>query len=94
MPLEDLPLGAGVHWEVGGGSWSQALCNAAAPIRIYPRAQQARLAGPELMSYGTNSGRVYFSDLTLAFLEDTNQYIANYSKNRTTEEEGEGARLL
>ena len=54
FPLEDLPLGAGSHWE-------------------------ARLAGGELMSYGTYSTIVYVSDLTLAFLEDTNQYIANYS---------------
>ena len=41
---------------------------------------EARLAGPELMSYGTGSGLVFVSDLTLAFLEDTNQYVANYSK--------------
>lgn len=34
---------------------------------------EARLAGPELMSYGSNSGQVYVSDLTFAFLEDTNQ---------------------
>lgn len=27
------------------------------------------------MSYGTGSGRVYFSDLTFAFLEDTNQCV-------------------
>lgn len=40
---------------------------------------EARLAGPEFMSYGTNSGLIYISDLTFAFLEDTNQYIANYS---------------
>lgn len=40
---------------------------------------EARLAGPEIMSYGTGSGQTYVSDLTLAYLEDTNQYIANYS---------------
>ena len=54
FPLEDLPLGKGVHWE-------------------------SRVAGPELMSYGLNSGQVYLSDLTLGFLEDTNQYIVDYS---------------
>ena len=54
FPLEDLPLGRGVHWE-------------------------SRVAGPELMSYGLNSGQIYLSDLTLALLEDTNQYIADYS---------------
>ncbi|RYY35096.1 hypothetical protein EON62_02770, partial [archaeon] len=54
FPLEDVPLGAGSHWE-------------------------ARLAGPELMSYGSGSGQVYVSDLTFAYLEDTNHYIANYS---------------
>jgi hypothetical protein len=54
FPLEDVELGAGVHWE-------------------------ARLAGPELMSYGTGSGLTFVSDLTLAFLEDTNQYLVNYS---------------
>lgn len=40
---------------------------------------EARLMGAELMSYGAGSGEAYISDLTLAFLEDTNQYIANYS---------------
>ena len=48
FPLEDMPLGAGVHWE-------------------------ARFAGGELMSYGTYSTDTFISDLTLAFLEDTNQ---------------------
>ena len=40
---------------------------------------EARLFGPEVMSYGSGVGEVYLSDLTLAYLEDTNQYIANYS---------------
>ena len=31
------------------------------------------------MSYGTGSGAPLFSDLTIAFLEDTNQYIVNHS---------------
>ena len=31
------------------------------------------------MSYGTLSGEVYLSDLTLAFLEDTGHYTANYT---------------
>ena len=55
FPLEDVPLGKGVHWE-------------------------ARVAGSELMSYGANSGQVYLSDITLAFLEDTGHFYANYSK--------------
>ena len=55
FPLEDLPLGAGVHWE-------------------------ARVAGPELMSYGSNSGQIFISDLTLGFLADTGYYIVDYSK--------------
>ena len=54
VPLEDVPLGRGAHWE-------------------------ARVLGPEFMSYGSFAGEVYVSDLTLAFLEDTNQYIANYT---------------
>lgn len=54
LPLEDLPLGKGAHWE-------------------------ARVMGPELMSYGTNTGQTYISDLTLAFLEDTNMYVVDYS---------------
>ena len=32
---------------------------------------EARLMGPELMSYGTGTGETYISDVTLAFLEDT-----------------------
>lgn len=40
---------------------------------------EARVAGPELMSYGTLSGQVYVSDMTLGYLEDTGQYIANYT---------------
>jgi hypothetical protein len=40
---------------------------------------EARVAGSELMSYGANTGQIYLSDLTLAYLEDTQRYIANYS---------------
>lgn len=40
---------------------------------------EARIMGPEVMSYGTGTGEVYMSDLTFAYLEDTNQYRANYS---------------
>ncbi|KAK3261897.1 hypothetical protein CYMTET_29219, partial [Cymbomonas tetramitiformis] len=40
---------------------------------------EARLMGPEMMSYGQGSGEPYLSDLTLAFLEDTGFFIANYS---------------
>jgi hypothetical protein len=54
VPLEELPLGTGAHWD-------------------------ARFAGPELMSYGTGTGGDYLSDLTLAYLEDSGQYVANYS---------------
>ena len=41
---------------------------------------EARVAGPELMSYGANSGQVYISDLTLGYLEDTGHYLVDYSK--------------
>ncbi len=34
---------------------------------------EARVMGPELMSYGSSSGEVYLSDVTLAFLEDTSE---------------------
>jgi hypothetical protein len=37
---------------------------------------EARVMGPELMSYGSGSGDVYVSDLTVAMLEDTNHYRA------------------
>eukprot|EP01138_Halocafeteria_seosinensis_P015489 gb/GECG01015807.1/.p1 GENE.gb/GECG01015807.1/~~gb/GECG01015807.1/.p1 ORF type:complete len:909 (+),score=86.63 gb/GECG01015807.1/:1-2727(+) len=40
---------------------------------------ESRILGPEFMSYGGASGEVYISDLTLAFLEDTNQFRVNYS---------------
>lgn len=40
---------------------------------------EARVMGPEIMSYGRGSGETYVSDITLAFLEDTGQYRANYS---------------
>jgi hypothetical protein len=40
---------------------------------------EARVAGSELMSYGSNTGQTYISDLTLAYLEDTNHFFANYS---------------
>ncbi|KAK3269811.1 hypothetical protein CYMTET_21763 [Cymbomonas tetramitiformis] len=40
---------------------------------------EARVMGPELMSYGEGVGEPYISDLTLAFLEDTGYYVANYS---------------
>ena len=40
---------------------------------------EARIMGPEVMSYGSGTGESYLSDLTLAFLEDTGHYIANYS---------------
>ena len=46
VTVEDVPLGAGAHWE-------------------------SRILGPEFMSYGSASGEVYISDLTLAYLEDT-----------------------
>ena len=40
---------------------------------------EARQMGSVVMSYGTLSSEIYLSDLTLAFLEDTGHYIANYS---------------
>eukprot|EP01138_Halocafeteria_seosinensis_P001181 gb/GECG01001208.1/.p1 GENE.gb/GECG01001208.1/~~gb/GECG01001208.1/.p1 ORF type:complete len:1178 (+),score=114.14 gb/GECG01001208.1/:1-3534(+) len=41
---------------------------------------ESRLLGPEFMSYGSSSGEVYISDLTLAFLADTNQYVVDFSR--------------
>ena len=41
---------------------------------------EARVAGSELMSYGSGSGQIFISDISLAFLEDTNQYIVDYSR--------------
>ena len=35
--------------------------------------------GPKILSYGNNSGESYLSDLSLAYLEDTGHYVANYS---------------
>lgn len=52
MPLEDVPGGAGIHWE-------------------------SRVAGPEVMSYGTSTGATYVSAVTLAFLEDTNHFVVS-----------------
>lgn len=40
---------------------------------------ESRVFGPEFMSYGAGTGEPYVSDLTLAMLEDTNQYLANYT---------------
>ena len=40
---------------------------------------EARVRGPEFMSYGSGSGESFISDLTLALLEDTGHYVANYS---------------
>eukprot|EP00501_MAST-03F_sp_TOSAG23-6_P000289 GSMAST32.ASY1.ANO1.296.1 assembled CDS len=56
MPMEDLVLGRGSHWE-------------------------SRLMGPELMSYGSGTGEPYLSDITLAWFEDTRQYIVRKDKN-------------
>ena len=44
---------------------------------------EARLMGPEIMSYGGGSGEPYVSDLTLAFLEDTGHYRCNASAARS-----------
>ena len=54
LPLEDVPLGKGAHWE-------------------------ARVLGPELMSYGSSVGEVYVSDFTLAFLDETLLYSVNFT---------------
>ena len=40
---------------------------------------EARVFGSEVMSYGARSGEIYLSDITLAFLEDSRHYVANYS---------------
>lgn len=37
---------------------------------------EARVLGPEVMSYGSGSGEAYISDLTFAYLEDSGHYIA------------------
>jgi len=36
---------------------------------------ESRIAGPEVMSYGTSTGATYVSGVTLAFLEDTNHFV-------------------
>lgn len=51
---------------------------------------EARVLGPETMSYGHGSGQQYLSDLTLAFLEDTGRFVANYTMGgRLLEEIGD-----
>lgn len=40
---------------------------------------EARVFGPEVMSYGTYSSETYLSDITLAFLNDTGHYYSNIS---------------
>ena len=40
---------------------------------------EARLMGPELMSYGGGTGEGYISELTLAMIEGIGHYKANYS---------------
>merc|ERR1712091_529074 len=44
---------------------------------------EARLMGPEIMSYGAGSGEPYVSDLTLAFLEDSGHYRCDASAARS-----------
>ena len=39
---------------------------------------ESRVMGPELMAYGRQTGTTFLSPLTLAMLEDTNQFVANY----------------
>jgi hypothetical protein len=40
---------------------------------------EARLMGPEVMSYGSYTGESYLSDLTIAMLQDTGHYVGNFS---------------
>ena len=40
---------------------------------------EARLMGPEVMSYGSYTGESYLSDLTIAMLQDTGHYIGNHT---------------
>ncbi len=51
------------------------------PLEDVPLGQnahwEARLMGPDVMSYGLGSGESYVSDMTLMFFNDTNQYIVN-----------------
>jgi len=41
---------------------------------------EARIMGPEVMSYGIGSGESYVSALTLMFFNDTNQYIVDLER--------------
>lgn len=77
FPLEDLPLGVGASLRL----CVTCLCppvprHTPHPCPVVSHAAshwEARLAGPELMSYGSGSGQVYVGDITFAYLEDTNQ---------------------
>lgn len=40
---------------------------------------ESRIAGPEVLAYGENTGESYISDITLAFIEDLGFFVANYS---------------
>jgi len=56
---------------------------------------EARLLGPELMSYGTGTGETIFGDVTFAYLEDTNQYVANYSRaGRMIDTQGDSGKQM
>ena len=38
---------------------------------------EARVMGPDVMSYGIGSGEAYVSDITLAYFEDSGHYKVN-----------------
>ena len=50
------------------------------PLEDVPLGQnahwEARLLGPDVMSYGIGSGESYVSSLTLKFFNDTNQCVS------------------
>lgn len=75
VALEDHPLGANAHWEarIFGPEVRHALRPHLDALGRAPRA--SRLAALQVMSYGGSSGEPYLSDITLAWLEDTRQYV-------------------
>lgn len=55
---------------------------------------EARVMGPDVMSYGIGSGETYVSDITLAFFQDSGQYLVNFTCGSTHTGECGGGRLL
>merc|ERR1712048_735500 len=57
---------------------------------------EARVMGPDVMSYGIGSGEAYVSDITLAYFEDSGHYKVNFTCGMEKEEMGTcgGGRML